>query len=483
MTHIRLLSVVSAALLFAVGCDTRKEQSEFRIAEIDAVFAEWDKPGSPGCGLAVAQHGELMYSRGYGYANLDYDIPITSQTVFDVASVTKQFNAASLTMLALEGKLLLDDDVRKWLPELPAYESTITLRHMIHHTSGLRDYLTLFPLAGRDDYFPISHPQILAMMSRQRAPNFAPGERYEYSNTAYMLLAQVVERASGQTMGKFTKERIFDPLGMTGSRMYENREEIIPHRSIGYDIGEDGTSRIVHNYNFDVAGDGQLYSTMEDLLRWDNYLHGAANPAIHAAMLTAGTTNDGELTGYAQGLRLDEYRGLQRVGHGGSSWGFRTEIVRYLDSDLSIALSCNFNAANPQQLARQVAEHYLSNEMQPEVDSDDDESAGQGTGQNNEIPGPNVAQLVAYTGDFYSAELDATYRFTVLNEDLVVHIEQQPPIQVRSVAVDAFDFQFHPDGWSGPTTVLLEFKRDGSGGVNGIALSAGSERGIVFERI
>ncbi len=247
-------------------------------AVVDVLFASRDLPGSPGCALAVAQDGALLYSRGYGYANLDYDIPVTPQTVFDVASVTKQFNAAGLSMLALEGKLSLDDDVRKWLPELPEYESPITLRQMLDHTSGLRDYLNLFPLAGRDDYFPISHAQILAMMSRQRALVSPPGDRYRYSNSAYMLLAQVLERAAGKSLGEMARERIFEPLGMEDSLMYESLEKIIPRRATGYYRDDDGRVRIVHNYNFDVAGDGQMYSTMEDLLRWDNYLHGAETP-------------------------------------------------------------------------------------------------------------------------------------------------------------------------------------------------------------
>ena len=177
MIRCRHFAVVLTFLTLVLGCTAQEDphagvETGDDNAIVDAVFASWDVPGSPGCALAVAQDGTLVYSRGYGYANLDYDIPITPQTVFDVASITKQFNAASLSMLALEGKLSLDDNVRKWLPELPEYERPITLRHMLHHTSGLRDYLNLFPLAGRNDYFPISLDQILAMMSRQRAPIF-----------------------------------------------------------------------------------------------------------------------------------------------------------------------------------------------------------------------------------------------------------------------------------------------------------------------
>ena len=474
-------------LALAVGC-TRQDAPRAGVATgaenavVDAVFASWDLPGSPGCALAVAEDGSLVYSRGYGYANLDDDIPITPHTVFDVASVNKQFVAASLNMLAVDGKLSLDDNVRKWLPELPEYERPITLRHMIYHTSGLRDYLKLFPLAGRDDYYPISHAQILAMMSRQRALIFPPGERYLYSNTAYMLLAQVVKRAGGKTLGEMAEERIFQPLGMQGSLMYDNREAIIPRRAIGYDRDEDGGLRVVHNYNFDVAGDGQLYTTVEDLLRWDNYLHGAARPAIYPLMLTEGTLNNGEPISRGQGLFLLEYRGLRTVEHSGSSWGFRTQLVRFVEPGLSIAIACNADYSRPIDLARRVADHYLADQLGPES-GDEAPAADQQVADAPSAP-PSLApdQLAEFAGAFYSDELDATYRIAVADGGLAVSIEQEPPLEVLPVADDRFEFMFHPEGWSAPQAVSLEFERNLTGAITGFGLSSGSERGIVFER-
>lgn len=483
----RRVAAVVIFLALAAGCTGRDDphagvETGDDDALVDAIFASWELPGSPGCALAVAQDGTLVYSRGYGYANLDYDIPITPQTAFDVASITKQFNAASLTMLALEGKLSLDDDVRKWLPELPEYGAPITLRHMIYHTSGLRDYLNLFPLAGRGDYYPISHDQILAMMVRQRALVFPPGDRYLYSNTAYMLLAQVLERAGGKSLGEMTRERIFEPLGMEGSLMYENREEIIPRRATGYDRGDDGRVRITHNYNFDVAGDGQLYSTVEDLLRWDNYLHGAEKPAIYAQMMTEGHLNNGEPIGYAQGIRLDEYRGLRTVGHSGSSWGFRSELVRFVEPGLSIAVACNADYARPGELARRVADYYLAGQLGPES-SDEEPVAGlQDADAPSEPLSLSSVELAEFAGSFFSAELDATYRFAVVDGGLVVRIEQEPSVQVTPVADDKFEIRFGDQGLSGPQLASLEFDRNRSGTVTGFGLSSGSERGIVFER-
>ena len=451
-------------------------------AAVDSIFAPWDKPDSPGCALAVARNGSLVYSRGYGYANLDYDIPVTPQTVFDVASVTKQFVAAVANMLALEGKLSLDDDARKWLPELPEYDSPITLRHLIFHTGGLRDYLNLFPLAGAGDYYSASREQLLAMMSRQRAPVFAPGERYEYSNTGYMLLAHALERAAGKSIGELARERIFEPLGMEGSRMYENREEIIPRRATGYHRDDDGSLRIVHNYNFEVAGDGQLYTTVEDLLLWDDYLHGADKPAIHESMLTEGTLNNGEPIGYAHGITPGEYRGLRTVGHGGHSWGFLTELRRYVEPALAIAVSCNAEYGDPGELARRVADHYLADRLGP-VESADEEDDDTDEADEDSPPAPSLspAELAAFTGSFFSPELDATYRFAVADGGLVVRVEQQPALVVAPVAEDAFRVEFESRGWAA-SPARLEFQRDGAGAVTGFSLSSSSERGLVFER-
>ncbi len=449
---------------------------------IDAIFASWDKPDSPGCALAVARDGEFVYTRGYGYANLDYGIPVTPQTVFDVASVTKQFVAAVANLLALDGTVSLDDGVREWLPELPEYASPITPRHLIHHTGGLRDYLNLFPLAGAGDYYSVSREQLLAMISRQRAPAFAPGERYQYSNTGYMLLAHALERATGKSLGELAHERIFEPLGMDGSLMYENREEIIPRRATGYHRDADGRLRIVHNYDFEIAGDGQLYTTVEDLLRWDDYLHGADRPAIHESMLTEGTLNRGDPIGYAHGITFAEYRGLRTVGHGGHSWGFLTELRRYVDSGLSIAVSCNAEYGSPGELARRVADHYLADQLGPE-ESDEEEDDDNGEDEDSP-PAPSLspAELARFAGSFFSSELDATYRFAVVDGGLTLRIEQQPALEVKPVAEDAFRVEFESRGWAA-SPARLEFERDATGAVTGFSLSSGSERGLVFEKL
>ncbi len=481
------LARVAAVLALAAGCSvpsTAAAPAEVGsdTPPVDALFAAWDRPGSPGCALAVSRKGDLIYSRGYGFANLDYGIPVTPQTVFDVGSVTKQFVAASISMLELQGKLSLEDDVRRWLPELPAYERPIRLRHMIHHTSGLRDYLTLFPLAGRDHYFPISLSQILDMMSRQRALVFLPGERSEYSNTAYMLLALVIERASGQSLAEFAEQRFFASLGMDASLMYDDHEAIIPRRATGYDRRGDDDVRMVHNFNFDVPGDGQLYTTVEDLLRWDQYLHGPERPAIHSLMLTEGALDDGEPLGRARGLYLGEYRGLRTIHHTGSSWGSRSVLMRFVQPDVAIAIACNDGMADTLALAYRVADHYLADALAPAGGDEGHEEESEAEESPASIP-LTPEQLTEFTGAFFSPELDAIYRFAVVDGGLIVRIEQESPLKVIPIGDDRFWFSFSDQAYSGVVSASLGFRRRADGTLAGFELGSGTEQGIVFERL
>jgi hypothetical protein len=221
---------------------------------------------------------------------------------------------------------------------------------------------------------------------------------------------------------------------------------------------------------------------MEDLLRWDDFLHGDEPPAIHPLMLTEGHLNNGDPTGYAQGIRLSEYRGLRTVGHSGSSWGFRTELVRFVDPGLSIAISCNAGSAKPEDLAQRVADHYLADQLGPREGDDDTADDEQVADAPSEPRILTDDQLAEFAGAFFAFELDATYRFAVEDGGLVVRIEQEPPLEVVPVADDQFEIGFHPHGWSEPQPVSLEFDRNRAGVITGFGLSSSPERGIVFER-
>lgn len=370
MQNLRLAGVVAAilsGLSFAAGAHTLPATYKFAPnPKIDAVFAKFDSTTSPGCSAAAAKDGKLVYSRGYGMANLDHGVPNSPQTPFHVASVSKQFTAASIILLAQDGKLSLDDDVRKYLPEVPDLGATLTLRQMIHHTSGVRDQWDLLNLAGwRYSEDRIRDEDVLRLMSRQRKLNFAPNSQYMYSNMGYTLLALVVKRVSGQSLREFTTERIFKPLGMSNSHFRDDHAEIIPGFANGYErAGESFRTDVT---NFDTTGATSLITTPEDLLRWqENFYTGqVGGPAFIRQMLQRAVLNDGQVINYASGVSHGAYRGLETVSHGGSDAGYRSTVRNYPKQHFAVAVACNIAEARPDELADGISDEFLAAELQP----------------------------------------------------------------------------------------------------------------------
>ena len=273
--------------------------------KVDQLFSEWDKWDSPGAALAVIKDGSIIYKRGYGSANLEYNIAITPSTIFHVASVSKQFTAFAITMLAQEGKLALDDDVRKYLTEVPDFGKTITIRHLIHHTSGLRDQWELLAMAGwrLDDVITKQH--ILKMVRHQKELNFEPGEEYLYCNTGYTLLAEIVERVSGQSFREYTEANIFKPLGMTNTHFHDDHEMIVKNRAYSYAPDKDSGFR-KSVLSFANVGATSLFTTVEDLAKWiQNFDDGrVGGAAVIEQMHERGILNNGGKLNYAFGLVL-----------------------------------------------------------------------------------------------------------------------------------------------------------------------------------
>jgi CubicO group peptidase (beta-lactamase class C family) len=334
---------------------------------IDTVFARFERPGSPGCALGVYRDGRLVYARGYGRAHLELDVPITPATVFDLGSTSKQFTAMSILLLAKDGALSLDDDVRRFLPELPAYGRPITIRHLLHHTSGLRDYLTLMALAGESFDNVTTDEDALDLIVRQRALDFTPGSEWEYSNTGFFLLSLIVKRASGQSLREFAAARIFGPLGMTHTQFRDDHRSLIPNRAAAYDPPDSTGVYHIDVSNFEQTGDGAVHSTVEDLLVWDrNFYSGqVGGPGVLAEMVRPGTLNDGTVLDYASGLMVGSYRGQRTVSHGGSWGGYRAELLRFPDQRVSMACLCNVARSNPTGLARRVADVVLADRLAP----------------------------------------------------------------------------------------------------------------------
>ncbi len=338
-----------------------------RAARMDSIFAAFDRTTSPGCAAGALQHGAWIHARGYGMADLDRGVPITPSSVFYTGSVSKQFTAMSIALLSRDGILGLDEPARKYLPELPEAAAGVTIRHMVHHLSGLREKWDLLELQGGRDGDLVTQDDVLDLVRRQRELNFAPGDDHLYNNTAYDLLATIVHRASGKTIREFAAEGIFGPLGMRQSLYADDRTLPIPDRAAGYSRTTRGVR--LNLPNVETVGSGSVYSSLADLARWDEsfYTGALGGPDLVAQVTTPGRLNDGTELTYAFGLTVDRWRGLRRVHHSGALAGFRTVIMRFPDQRFSAVVLCNFAQALPQQYAERMAAIYLADRLAPEA--------------------------------------------------------------------------------------------------------------------
>ncbi len=335
--------------------------------EVDAVFQGFTKPGSPGCSVAMAVRDSVILRQGYGLAVIEWGIPNDAATVFELGSVSKQFTAFSILLLEREGRLSLADDIRKWLPEIPTYGKPITISHLIHHTSGLRDYDPLLVYRGTRYHDVATNSDILDMMARQAALNFPTGSQWQYSNTNYVFLAMIVERVTGQSFRAFARTRIFEPLGMNNSRIRDDHTELIPRHAKGYQRPSE-TTVSVDVSDWEETGDGSVQSTADDLLKWmDNLRTGKLGGGIVRKMAETGRLDDGTPVTYAFGLTVDTWRGLKRVQHGGSWAGYRSHVVRFPEAELAVVTRCNDATADPTSLALDAAAVVLKDRLQPDA--------------------------------------------------------------------------------------------------------------------
>lgn len=331
---------------------------------VDQLFAAWDRPGSPGAAVTVVRNGEIVHTKGYGLANLEYDIPIEPSTVFHIASVSKQFTAFAVLLLAVEGRLSLDDDIRTFIPELHDFGQTITIRHLLHHTSGLRDQWSLLTMGGwrMDDV--ITRDQIFRLVMRQRELNFEPGAEYLYTNTGFTLLAEIVERVTGQDFRAWTTEHIFAPLGMDDTHFHDDHQELVRNRAYSYQDDPAGTyKKAVLSYS--NVGATSVFSTAEDLSKWTaNFETGAVGgPGLIRLMRSRGALDNGDSLDYAMGQAIGTYRGMLALYHAGADAGFRSYLLRFPHQRLGVVVLSNLASIDAGHLARQVAEVYLEDEI------------------------------------------------------------------------------------------------------------------------
>lgn len=497
---------------------------------VDAVFAPMARADSPGCAVGVARGGTTVLTRAYGAADLEHDVPIAPSTIFEAGSVSKQFTAAAILLLVEEGKLRLTDDVRRFVPELPDYGATITIDHLLNHTSGLRDWGSVMDLAGwprgtrayvMDD--------VLAIIARQQRLNYAPGAEYSYTNSGYNLLAIIVQRVSGSSLADYTKRRIFEPLGMRSTSWRDDFRRVVRGRAIAYAPAPAGFEQAMPFE--DAYGNGGLLTNVEDLLTWNEALaNGRLGGRVSERLAAPSRLNGGRPITYARGLVIQPYRGTAEIAHGGATGGYRAFLARYPDTRLSVALLCNVASANAEALAHQVADLFLpapapapaagAAAIPPRADATGTyvnqrtgmplrlaiedgklrivggpvfESAGANlfrfgrtelrfatagsfttlTPDGQDAPyaraepyAPDAAALGAYLGRYASAEAGAEYVVTLQDGKLALRSAERPHLSVELVPV-------YRDAFTAAGAVF-RFRRDQAGGV--IALSAGNAR-------
>ncbi|WP_196140739.1 serine hydrolase [Aliikangiella sp. G2MR2-5] len=333
--------------------------------EIDKLFSEWDKPDTPGGALGIIQNGKLIYSRGYGMANLDYDIANSPKTVFRIASTSKQFTAASIILLVQKGKLGLDDPLTDFFPEFPDYARQITIRHLLHHTSGIRDYLTLSYLSGLDENDHYTDKEIMKWLINQKTNNFKPGENFLYSNSGYWLLGKIVEKVTGRSMAEFAENEIFKPLKMNNTHFHNDHTMIVKNRASGYSPLQDGSFKIDMT-TLDMIGDGGVFTTIEDMKKWDDasYQSDILNKDFWTMMETTGKLNNGAAIEYSAGLGVREFYGLKMISHGGAFVGYRANYIRFPQEKFTIVILANRSDARVDQKALQIVDLFLKDKFQ-----------------------------------------------------------------------------------------------------------------------
>lgn len=449
---------------------------------VDAIFAEWDKPTTPGVALAIIQDGRIVYEKGYGMANLAEKTPITPETVFYVGSVSKQFTAAAIALLHQRKQVALDDDVRKYVPELPEYGAPITLRHCILHTSGLRDYLGLRDLAGENVNATFGEADVLALIRRQRGLNFPTGSEYLYSNSGYFLLSLVVKRMTGKSLREFAATEFFGPLGMATAQYRDNHKQPIARRADGYAVAPGGGYR-VNNPNFDVVGAGGVFMTVRDFLAWDQnfYTSKVGGPDFVSMLQVPGALDDGSKITYAFGLQVGSYRGLKVVEHSGAYGGFRAHVIRFPEKHFSVVCFTNLGTMTPGELARSVANVCLAPELAKAEAVAPTKGKGTAKGAKNagksalasESGTLSTVDAARLVGTYRSPELETDYRI-VANTAGALALERKgrPSTGLTPITPDTLS----------TGTLRLRFNRDAQGTPRSFTLEAGRVRDIVFTR-
>ena len=432
-----------APLMYGAALVGAPRQAASPEARVDAVLAKWNET-TPGCAVGVSRNNKSVIEKAHGMADLEHDVAIKPDTIFEAGSVSKQFTAAAVLLLARDGKLSLDDPVRKYIPELPDYGAPLTIRHMLTHTSGLRDWGNVAAIAGWPRGTRAhTHADVLDIVSRQRELNFPSGTRYSYCNTGYNLAAIVVARVSGQSFAEFTRARIFTPLGMTRTSWRDDYTRIVKDRAIAYSDGPGGFATEMPFEN--VHGNGGLLTTVGDLLRWTGNF---TKPVVGDAAFVKeeqepGRFNDGRQHNYALGLIVGSYQGVREVSHSGATAGYRAWLSSYPEHQLAVAVLCNVGSGNATQYAHAIADVYLGLPKPPGTAASANGSRGDSAAA--AVP---VAALDALAGMYRRTNTGEPITVSRTGSDLTVQGGSRLTARTdrRFAAANGAVYDFTPDG-------------------------------------
>lgn len=437
---------------------------------IDALFASFHNE-MPGVAVAVTLDGKQIYNKAFGLANLEYNVPNTTATIFEAGSVSKQFVAAGVLMLAKEGRLSLGDDVRKYVPELPVYEAAITIDMLLSHTSGLKDWGAIYSLTGWPRTTRVYTQELgYDIIFRQKSLNFFPGSQYSYSNSNYMMLTLIVERVSGLSLAQFTAEWFFGPMGMSQTSWRDNQRAIVPGRATAYDK-RDG--KFLLNMPFeDLHGPGGLLTTTHDLLIWNRLLESEEMFGSEYAInrVAERKLNDGKGCGYAAGLTIGKYNGYDEIAHSGSTAGYRAWLAWYPQKRLSVVLLSNYAQFQAVQIGRAIAAIFVGEEpfapAQPVTKADEKADEKFASAKRDH------KSLAEYEGTYFSEEAGSTTFIIKLTGD---------KLEVRRKAGESFSLtNLSGDKFTSDGNGDYIFTRDRRGKVNGFKVSVMRASDIPF---
>lgn len=472
-------------LSLPIFCSAAMAQTDKAAArKIDSIFASYHSK-TPGVAVAVVKNGKVVFKKGYGSANLNYNVPITTQTLFDIASVSKQFTAFSIYLLQDEGKLSLEDEVRKYIPELPDYAKAIKIKHLLAHTSGLRDHGALASLAGYYITDISTTAQILKMLNKQTGLAFTPGTAFRYCNSSYVLLTEIVQRITRKTFAEYTKEKIFMPLGMTSTLFCDNYQLVIQNKAESYEKNED---TYYHRPLINTTpGPSGLLTTVDDLVKWvlnfekpivgDKKLLDQFNEVSY---LDNGSkvfqrVIDGDTIFHAKGQNLWNHKGARVISHGGHTAGFRTFLGRFPDHQLAIIQLSNDEHNESLGGRWDIADFYIKKHL---VEKEPPIEATNSTMASNITPSPDqnfTTNLNQFTGKYFSEELDTHYNFEVIANKLVMKHIRLDDIILKRTGENAFS-------GSGPNTFYFEilFTQNNEGIVSGLDMSNWGAKNLKF---